>query len=78
MHKSSCLCGPFAVIIHHVSNITTLKREWQPKKQSPQAKPAGRFRRFAAAKSAGQGVFPAHMSRQKHLLEKSLCYHRLF
>jgi len=32
--------------------------------------PAGRFRHFAAAKSAGHGVFAAHMSRQKHPIEK--------
>jgi len=33
-------------------------------------RPVGRFRRFAAAKSAGQRVFAAHMSRQKHLSKK--------
>ena len=34
-------------------------------------RPVGRFRRFAAAKSAGHGVFAMRMSRQKHPREKA-------
>ena len=41
-------------------------------------RPAGRFHRFAAAKSAGHGVFAMRMSRQKHPREKSLHFADFF
>ena len=38
--------------------------------KSVKFRPAGRFRHFAAAKSAGHGVFAVRMSWQKHPIEK--------